>query len=268
MNATPWRHATSRRVDGGGRDRRERLRQEGANITSAKENVMTTLTRLPLTALFLAASLTAAGAQDTTGHEAHHPTGAAAPASETAAPAQPGSQGGTTQMGKASGGMQMMDMNKMMGGGMGQMMDMMGAMSAGRDEWGMMPFAHTEGQIAFLKTELEITDAQLPQWNAFADALRASTTGMRKAMANVMKSGTLTRAPARADAMVQMMTAGLESTKTMAAATNALYMALSDSQRAMADELLSVPMMGMGPMLGMGSMSGMGPVSGMGGQTK
>ena len=32
---------------------------------------------------------------------------------------------------------------------------------------------HIEGRIAFLKAELKITDAQLPQWNTFADALRS-----------------------------------------------------------------------------------------------
>ena len=35
------------------------------------------------------------------------------------------------------------------------------------------PTRHIEGRIAFLKAELAITDAQLPQWNAFADTLRA-----------------------------------------------------------------------------------------------
>jgi hypothetical protein len=48
----------------------------------------------------------------------------------------------------------------------------------------------------------------------------------------------------------------------MAAATKALYTALSDSQKATADELLSVPMMGMGPIMGMG------PMTGTGGQAK
>jgi len=46
----------------------------------------------------------------------------------------------------------------------------------------MMPSEHVEGRIAFLKTELKITDAQLPQWNAFADALRNSAGQMRAAM--------------------------------------------------------------------------------------
>ncbi len=32
---------------------------------------------------------------------------------------------------------------------------------------------HVEGRLAYLKAELKITDAQTPQWNAFADAYRA-----------------------------------------------------------------------------------------------
>lgn len=39
---------------------------------------------------------------------------------------------------------------------------------------GMNPAEHIEGRLAFLKTELKITDAQMAQWNAFADALRSS----------------------------------------------------------------------------------------------
>jgi hypothetical protein len=187
---------------------------------------MTALTRPPLAAIFLAASLTAAGAQNTKDHEAHHPAGATPPASEATAPS----------MGKA-GDMPMVDMSGMMDGGMGRMMGMMGPMSAGGDGSGTMPFAHLEGRIAFLKAELAITDAQLPQWNAFADALRASAKDMREAMANVMQSGMPAAAPGRADAMVGMMTARLEGVKKTAAAAKALYATLSDAQKATADEL-------------------------------
>jgi hypothetical protein len=182
---------------------------------------MTAFTRPPLAAIFLAASLTAAGAQDTKDHEAHHPAGATPPASE-AVPA----------MGEA-GGSSMMDMSGMMDGGMGRMM---GSMSAGGGS-SMMPFAHLEGRLAFLKTELAITDAQLPQWNAFADALRASAKDMRETMANMMQSGMPAAAPARADAMVGTMAARLEGVKKTAAAAKALYATLSDAQKATADEL-------------------------------
>jgi hypothetical protein len=48
----------------------------------------------------------------------------------------------------------------MMGGGMDQIMPMMRAMMADRD--GMM-FEHVEDRLAALRTELKITDAQMPQ---------------------------------------------------------------------------------------------------------
>jgi hypothetical protein len=35
-------------------------------------------------------------------------------------------------------------------------------------------------RLAFLKTELKITDAQLPLWNAVADAIRANPKGMAR----------------------------------------------------------------------------------------
>lgn len=38
---------------------------------------------------------------------------------------------------------------------------------------------HVEGRIAFLKTELKITDAQLPLWNSFAQAVRDNATAMQ-----------------------------------------------------------------------------------------
>jgi LTXXQ motif family protein len=38
---------------------------------------------------------------------------------------------------------------------------------------------HIEGRLAFLKTELKITDAQLPLWNAFAQAMRDDASTMQ-----------------------------------------------------------------------------------------
>jgi hypothetical protein len=57
------------------------------------------------------------------------------------------------------------------------MMSMMMPMMMGRMmEGGAMPTMgmaeHVEGRLAFIKAELKITDAQQPQWNAFADAVR------------------------------------------------------------------------------------------------
>jgi len=110
------------------------------------------------------------------------------------------------------------------------------------------PTRHIEGRIAFLKAELAITDAQLPQWNAFADTLRARAKSMQETMAKLMKDGMPTSAPARGQVMVQIMTARLDSLKAMVAASDALYAVLSDDQKKVADTLLN----GRGPMMGMG----------------
>lgn len=111
-----------------------------------------------------------------------------------------------------------------------------------------MPFAHTEGRLAFIKAELAVTGAQTPQWNAFADALRASAKSMRETMANMATAQPEKpwTAADRTGAMVQMMSARLEGMKAIAAAEKALYAVLTDAQKETADDLLGGPMMGMG----------------------
>jgi hypothetical protein len=90
----------------------------------------------------------------------HHPN--TTPPAATAAPA-PAMPGGSMS---GAGGMPMMGMMRMMGpDGMG--MSMMPAMAG-----------HVEGRLAYLKTELKVTDAQLPLWNAVADAIRADAKAM------------------------------------------------------------------------------------------
>ena len=80
----------------------------------------------------------------------HHPPGMG-----------PAAQGSPGDM--SGGAMPGMGMMRMMGqDGIGGM-PMMAAMTG-----------HVEGQLAFLKTELKITDAQLPLWNKVADAIRAN----------------------------------------------------------------------------------------------
>jgi hypothetical protein len=163
-------------------------------------------------------------------------------------PAAPPSGADMRAQGDMGGGMPMMGMSNMM-----QMMR--GMMMPGGDGMGTMPFEHIEGRIAFLKAELAITDAQMPQWNAFADAIRAGAKGMRESMSKMMQAGMPAAAPARADAMLQMMTARLEAMKEVASAGKALYEVLTDSQKKAADELMPPRMgMGMGTGMGMGRM--------------
>jgi hypothetical protein len=56
--------------------------------------------------------------------------------------------------------------------------------------------ARADARLAALKTELTITDAQLPQWNAFADAIRAAARSMEEAHKDKMAAEAAVRAPA------------------------------------------------------------------------
>jgi len=218
---------------------------------------MTNTLRVTTCILALAAGISLAQAQ-TTGqdHTAHHPDGAPA----ATAPATPPATmfQATPPMGGAAGapGMGAMMGGGMMGGGMmgnmDQMMSMMRTMhgmmappAAGGPRMQMMPTEHVEGRIAFLKAELGITEAQLPKWTAYADALRASAKTMRGAMMNGMGAGKPMAMPARMDAMVAMMTARLETLKSTTAAAKALYAVLTDAQQKLADDLIMSPMGGM-----------------------
>jgi hypothetical protein len=193
-------------------------------------------------AIFLCAITTAARAQTAQDNTAHHP--------DTAAPTvpTPGGWSGTMP------GMGMMPGGSDMGAMMQSMMPMMRMMMAQdmmrqmRGSMRMMPFTHVEGRIAFLKVELGITEAQLPQWNAFADALRAGVMNMQQIMDKLTHDGMPTAAPARAQVMVQIMSARLDGMKAMLAAGQALYDVLSDDQKKIADALMSErgQMMGMG----------------------
>jgi len=155
-------------------------------------------------------------------HEQHHPGETPSAAAGMRGPGMPGSGMGGT------GGMPMMGMMRMM---MGQ--DGMGGMS--------MMAGHVDGWIDFLKTELKITDTQLPLWNAVADAIRANAKtmgGMAEGMMGGMQEGTL---PEKLAAREKMMTAHLEALRKFKAAVDPLYAALSDEQQKTADELLMGP---------------------------
>jgi uncharacterized small protein (DUF1192 family) len=112
---------------------------------------------------------------------------------------------------------------------------------------------HIEGRIAFLKTELKITDAQTAEWNAFADALRSNAKRMSEMRNTMMQGGMMAQggtslsAPDRLDRMERMMTVMLDAVKATRSALEPLYAALSDEQKKMADQLIHGPM-GMGRM--------------------
>lgn len=192
-----------------------------------------------LTAACLLASVSFAQAQQAAPKptDEHHPPAAAVPAAPGMALGAPGAA------------MPMMggDMGKMMQSMMPMMRQMMAhdGMMRADGPMGMMAPARVEGRIAFLKTELKITDAQAPLWTAYANVLRAeakSMSDMRGMMMPGAPAPAAQTAADRADQRVKRLTAQLESAKTAAIALRALYAVLDDSQKKSADELLGQPM--------------------------
>ena len=150
--------------------------------------------------------------------------------------------------GDAAPPVQNMPQGLMMGPGSGM------PMMFGPGRMGMMGMAeHVEGRIAFLKTELKITEAQMSQWNAFSDALRENARRMREMLSTMMQDGKAGQdsaslnAPDRLDRMEKMMTSMLEAIKATRAALSPLYAVLTDEQKKVADQLIHGPM-GMGRM--------------------
>jgi hypothetical protein len=117
-----------------------------------------------------------------------------------------------------------------------------------------------EGRLAFLKTELKITEAQTPAWNKLADSIRttAATHGaMMKSHMEEMRDGSFLEKPLpdRLTFMETMMSARIEQVRSVHAAVDELYATLSDDQKKEADKI-ALPMMGMGMGRGMGGMGG------------
>ncbi len=102
---------------------------------------------------------------------------------------------------------------------------------------------HIEGRLAFLKTELKITDAQSTQWTAFADVLRQTAEAHRQRIKEF-------RAERAKDldhpkTVVERLEAGQHAAEDrahelskVASALRPLYASLSDDQKKTADELL------------------------------
>jgi hypothetical protein len=154
----------------------------------------------------------------------HHPA-------QAATPAGPAPQGA----------MPMMNMMRMMGMARG----------AGADT-----IDRVEGRIAFLRTELKITEAQSTAWNAFADALRTNAQKLGEVRAAMMAQpvGEGQQAPKLGDRLElqeRWLLARLEGTRTIRSAFGKLDEVLSDDQKKTAAELLA-PHMGMGMMGPMG----------------
>jgi hypothetical protein len=95
-----------------------------------------------------------------------------------------------------------------------------------------------EGRLAYIKADLEITDAQLAAWNAYADAVRARHGTMESMHAEMMKTKESGNALERMDARIKAMESKVEGLKALKPTVEALYAALSDEQKKKADQLL------------------------------
>ena len=121
----------------------------------------------------------------------------------------------------------------MMGGDMGRMMRERMAAAA------MQPFRRIEGQLAYFRTELQLTEAQAPLWNAFADRVRDQSERLRQATQQAMAAAGPGPAPQQMERRIALLSAHLEATRTFALAAAPLYAALSEEQRRTADELMA-----------------------------
>ena len=153
-----------------------------------------------------------------------------------------------TPTGQQDAGMSMMNMMagmmKMMGGGQMGM--------GGMDMAGMGMTERVEGRIAFLRAELQITDAQAKLWDAYAGALRDNAKRLKESAGGMMMGMQDPALLAQLDAQEKMLSARLEGIKAMKASLTRLYEALTEEQRKTADELLA-PHMGL---MGKGMMQG------------
>lgn len=208
-------------------------------------------------ALLLGTASSLAWAQSPAEHDKHHPGQKEAPAAK-----QPAAPKGQSPMGGGSG------MQGMMGGGGGMMnmmagkmpmmdmMPMMGTMRQSPDGMGMATIDRIEGRIAFLRTELKVTDAQIGAWNAFADALRTNAKSLGEVRSSIA-AGAQQSLTDRLALQEKWLAARLEGTRAIKSALMNLAGTLSDDQKKTADELLA-PHMGMMEMMQSGQQMGMG----------
>ncbi|WP_434725288.1 Spy/CpxP family protein refolding chaperone [Mesorhizobium sp. RIZ17] len=170
-------------------------------------------------------------------NEAHHKTGggdgsppaAATEKAEEAAPssAMPMMTGSSMSNNIVSNGMMKM------------MMDMMSGDDSPMGQ--MMSPEHVEGRIAFLSTELKLTKAQRPLWDALAEALRANASSAKDAMAKMpagMMSGDSGTPVKRIELQERMLSTRLEGLRRLKVALEPFYASLDDAQKAVADKLL------------------------------
>ena len=109
-----------------------------------------------------------------------------------------------------------------------------------------------EGRLAFIKTELKITEAQANAWSQLADTIRTAAKHhnerMKAAFSREERAKTL---PERLEVQEQLVSARLDEIKQIKGSLTNLYAVLSDAQKKEADDII-LPMSGMmgGPTAG------------------
>lgn len=106
------------------------------------------------------------------------------------------------------------------------------------------PVEHVEGRLAFLRAELDVTNAQQSAWNSFTEVLRKNAKDAA-ASPSMMAAMQATNAPERLKAMESHLAGRLEAFRASRAAVEQLYPQLIDEQKKSLDALLSPPMGGM-----------------------
>jgi len=107
-----------------------------------------------------------------------------------------------------------------------------------------LPSERVEARLAYIKTALKITDAQQPQWNAFADTLRKQAAeGDKRIQAWRAQAGQRSErqrptAIARIERIQQRHAAAVVRLNELLAVEKPLYASLSNDQKSVADELL------------------------------
>ena len=134
----------------------------------------------------------------------------------------------TPMMGGEMKGEDMMKGCDMMGGDMTRMMPMMHE-----------KLSHAGDRVAALTADLKITEAQMPAWNKFADALLVAAKSMEKSMESMRRRREPSR-EARTPCENGRWTS--QSLQAIKAALDPLYASLSDEQKEIADGLRIGPM--------------------------
>ena len=99
---------------------------------------------------------------------------------------------------------------------------------------------HIEGRIAYVKTELKITDAQAPLWNKVADTMRQNAKAMDDAMA-ALKRDPNAPAPSaveRLELRSKIAQIHAQGSQQLLASFKPLYDTMSADQKKAADELM------------------------------